>query len=283
MKALLILLCVSFTATAGLFNLVPWGDWRPPRPESLLVWVRAECVGNGTNFDTGYAVTRWPDWSSNRWHFTNGNATLHPLLSNSVGVNPLIFPTRKVMTRSGAFFNVDTNIFFGRSNAEMMVVIRDFQDPSPNEGSAFNGVWCWGVQTPTVIGASFVNYFNDQKIYETFFTTVRRDSITPGVNMSNTFRLYNVMSASSNTTSISNFVVRLDTTPIYADSTNVFGARAATLVADRYMFGAGRDTGGGPYSRVEFCEVILWSVVLTDNERRNVQNHLKQKWHLKGY
>jgi len=280
-KWLLSLLCVP--AFAGPLPFINWGDWRPPRPESLIFWVRADRINSGTNPPSGATVNLWPDWSSNLFDFTNGNASLIPIMSNSAAVNPLQWPARRVMTRTGAMFNLNTNIFFGRSNTEMMVVMRDFYDPAPNDGANLNGVWCWGVQTPTVIGSSYVNYFSDQKIYETFFTTVRRDAISPGVNMSNTFRLYNVLSSSSSGTPASSFVIRLDTTSIYSDSTNVFGARAASASADRYMFGAGRDTGGGPYSWTEFCEVILWSVVLTQNERANVQAHLKQKWHLQGY
>lgn len=192
------------------------------------------------------AVARWEDKSGNGYHFTSSSG-----------------PTRKTAIHNGKdtvrFVDkhmtgfTPSSVFSGATAATVFAVMR--VDTAP--GVLFDKMGS--------AGDNWTPFAGNGNVYDDFASTVRRD--TGWVMPLSTLHIISFESSSSD------WRLLVNGTQQYAAGSNTvaFGSSAVLL---------GRN--GGPFARnaaqQDICEIILYSSVLSSDDRTSVVDYLKAKW-----
>lgn len=223
---------------------------------SLYLWHRAD---SGLYTDSALTtpvasdadpIGGWVDQSGNSRNWTQGTSGARPTYKTSI-VNG-----QPVVRFDG------TDDFFGGPNlsgltaAEVFVVVKCNADPS-----SANGLWLLGSDASQ--NTHFP--FSDGTLYDTCMTTARKNTGNPTPSLAS-FRLYNVVSTSSEWTSF------IDGTQFYTTGTNTVGGNSATRL--------GRPLDTGSYFGGDIAELIIYSAKLSAGDKTDVEAYIASRYGL---
>lgn len=235
------------------------GGSPPSLPVSgASLWLRADTAiftdqaGTTPATSNGDPVRCWKDQSGNGYNFTIGNTTDAPINRPAVtnrGFGVLGF-------ESGAhWLNVPNGLGSALSSAgvaEMFLVIK-------NLGNNTSGVWgSWNFGTTGDPG--LFTWSGDGLIHETFGVSTGHKNVTPGVNLSLAWHVYDVFAGTND------YGVLLDTSSLYTDSTNSYGMRTTGI-----LFGS---LGGGLTLNSYIQEVVIFPSKLSSGDRALMNTYL---------
>jgi hypothetical protein len=240
-----------------------------PVARGILAWHIADHADNTyTSIGAGnFRVSTLADLTGNGNHLTDAGAAEGPsepartdssVIATQNGRQPVNYGG------NGGYSVWPTSLFTGVTEAELWIVVRA-AGGDPN--SHFNGIdWyekCWtlGPGTGTARWARHDSGTADTGgISEDFGSSVTRDlGDAPGSLAG--FRIYNVRAATGQ------WVAALDGTVFYTDTSNTVQFSTAPWMGD-----------GG--ANIDICEIVLYSNILTTDERALVLAALQSRWGL---
>ena len=220
--------------------------------DSLAAWFREDA---GVLTDASANVLTWLDQSS-RHASAQSNGTYAPALANSQLNGEAV--VRFDGVKSALTFHVDDASI---TQAEVFTVMQAAQ-ASPDLGQGF-----WQMGGPS---ANQTYYPNDDGTLWDGFGSRDLHGVGAPIKRVDQFRLYDASSQDSL------WVCRLDTVEQYRTTTNTFQFGLVDSVA----YGQTLGVGGTHYFAGDMAEVMIFSRILTDNERHAVEKYLMAKYAL---
>lgn len=218
----------------------------------LVLWYSAE--HEAANYSDNTAMTQWTDLSGNGNHATAAG-TNKPKWRSSTGRSSgaaVEFTATGPTDSAAGYFTLPT-ILAGATSVEILAEVK--ASGSSNE----SGLWFLNDS-----GDVPFYPFSDGKIYETFGTTLRKNSITPTMSIAS-WRRYGIWSAADD------WVSRLDGTTQHTVSGAFSNTVSVGASATRWL---GRDAvSGSPFRgfRGSMSCVVLYSRKLTTTERSDLE------------
>ena len=256
-----------YSATSPLpVNMERRRFFNPNRIDGLIMWLDAndstsffDATSGGNNATTdGGSIARWRDKSISAKDFKQATSGSRPILKigSQNGRNSVRFDAT-----NGFFMEMDS-AFSGLTAASYFIVLKIAIDP-PTEQAKTGHPIAFITATPFSGQASHYTWV-DQNIYDATLTTNRKTVGNPATNLTN-FHLYNVSATSGSWTA------RLNRTQLFTTATNVFGSSEKTI-------GRTSDANVFYYFNGDIAELVVYSNVLSTNDRTSVENYLYQKW-----
>lgn len=211
----------------------------PPVVAGLTMWFKADAITDKNSADT---LSQWNDSSGAGNHATQATGANQPtyLAGARNGRAVVRFRDPTVMGLP--------NVLTGLTAGTLLVVLKAHAD-------AFGAMARFGSPDD-----AFYPWSNGQ-IYDNFGTTVRKDSIVPGVSLQQ-WNIVSVVSAASDYRYYINNVNKRTT------ATNTVGWHTSPV------FGQ----AGGFYLRADVAEIMVYSGALSDGNRNALEVYLKNKW-----
>jgi hypothetical protein len=202
----------------------------------------------------GDPVGRWADQSGNGRHLNdNSNTSYRPALQNSV-ING--HPVIRFNGSSHGLYNANLSVL---TAAEVFIIVKVDTDP-PGSGGA-TGFWDFGNA-----GSDTHFPWTDGVIYDHFGTNARKSTVDPTPSLSASFRLYNVVSTSSEWTSF------LDGTQLYTTGTNG--------VAFRTDCSLGSNRSRTYFLDGDIAELVIYSAKLSAGDKADAEAYFADRYGL---
>lgn len=259
---------MGFFASSGILNRKGFFGgapaFRPSDISGLQLWLDAttglfDATSGGSAVTTdGSAVARWEDQSGNGRHFTQSTSNNRPVLKTSIQNNKNIIRFDAV----NDFMQMGSS-FSGLTSACYFIVLKITNDPPTNQAKAGHPIFFLYGNTAGFATASAYTW-TDGNIYDCTMTTTRKTVGNPSISLIN-FHLYNVESTDSAWTA------RLNKTQLFTTSTNTFSQNGTIL-------GRSADQSSTYYFDGDIGELVVYSSILSTDDRGKVQDYLYTKW-----
>lgn len=235
------------------------GGFHPTDVSGLLLWLSTQAITGMTDAQAFAGSATWADLSGLGNHAVCNAQSAAPKYRTASGPSsgPCVEFQATGSASSTGYFDLPATFLSG-SGATALEVFIGFKATTSTESGA-----------PIILNASndagFFPY-SDGKIYETIGTTVRKNSITPGLAL-NAWRRYNAWSAASD------YSIRLDETSQYATSTNTVDIAIGSDTPPK--LGAAKKLPVSPLRFVgSLAYVLVYSKKLSGAERGDVESFL---------
>lgn len=233
-----------------------------PIPQSgLSLWLKADA---GVTL-SGSNVIAWADQSG------NGN-NAQPIddspifISNAINTKPAIQLSDFSTSRA---FTISSNPLGASGSTAFCVVYVDDVCSEGNDNGPVFGNFGSTIDDEIEIQTHYP-YGPDCTVYDAFATTTRKNSLTTPVTITNAWSLYSVHSTNDEWKDYVNGQL------MYSDTTNVYNSSVGGDDATLYI---GKQTGTGTfYIKGKVAEAIVYSRVLTTEERQQVEAYLNTKY-----
>lgn len=225
------------------------------------LWLKANNSQFSSTADDAQITTTWNDSSGNSRDATAvaaGSPSTFPKFKLTAGPNsyPAIRLVASAAGDPGGWFTL-ANFLTGFTAGEYFVVVKLDFSPTVQDGATPLGDWCSGTDD------SYMTYTGDNKLYEQWGTTARKDAIT--ISGLDSWFVYNVRNAANA------YSIWKDGSSLFSTGTNTVGWGTAPKVA--------RVTGGPKHLRGLIAEIIFYSSVLSDSDRWDtVHTYLNNKY-----
>jgi len=151
------------------------------------------------------------------------------------------------------------------TEAEFFIVVKIVNDP-PLTGPS-SGSWHYGTDSFTNRYPGEIGIAQEGKIMEGWGSTVRRNDIEPGIDLSTQFRIYHII------TTPTEYTINLDDVEIFTSATNT------VAFSNDILIGAGTPVEAAfvPYLDGDIVEIVTVNEKLIEEDREKLLNYLRQK------
>lgn len=235
----------------------------PANIAGLSLWLKAD---TGVTL-SGSNVTAWGDQSGN-----GNNAT--PVADNPIyNISDLNSkPTISLTSMSDYIekvFSISINpLGVAGSTAFSVQYVEDVCSNNDDNGPIFGNFG--GSEDSVVTHQTHYPYGPDCFVYDAFGTRLRKNEITPPINITNAWTIYSVKSTNNDWQSFANGQL------MHSDPTNTYSSAVGGDDTTLYI---GKQTAAGTFAlKGKVAEVIVYNRVLTTEERQQVEAYLNTKY-----